>query len=192
MHDHNPSVVSYRRFAIFVLVLNTFSALLFIAVVRRPVYDDSTNFRDVHRYAIEGATLQSLRAHINPTGPGSFLWMAAGVHWLGGDEIRDARFAILTSWLILAIGILIAARHSESPDLWYAALLLTLVFPHTMTTTATLMTEGPALLAALLPPSPSGWRLLVANIILPSFRRRQRWRYCNCVNSPPMVARRGH
>lgn len=150
MHDHNPSVVSYRRFAIFVLVLNTFSALLFIAVVRRPVYDDSTNFRDVHRYAIEGATLKSLRAHINPTGPGSFLWMAAGVHWLGGDEIRDARFAILTSWLILAIGILIAARHSESPDLWYAALLLTLVFPHTMTTTATLMTEGPALLAALL------------------------------------------
>jgi hypothetical protein len=149
MRDDNSSIVSYRRLAIVVLVLNTFSALLFIAVVRKPVYDDSTNFRDVHRYASEGATLQSLRAHINPTGPGSFLWMAAGIRLLGSDEIRDARLAILTSWLLLAIGILIAGRHSEQPELWYAALLITLVFPHTMTTTATLMTEGPALLAAL-------------------------------------------
>lgn len=146
----NPSLLTYRRFAILALVLNILSALLFIAVVRKPVYDDSTNFRDVHRYASEGATLQSIRAHINPTGPGSFLWMASGIRLLGGDELRDARLAIAASWLILGVGILIAAHRSESPELWYAALLITLVFPHTMTTTATLMTEGPALLAALL------------------------------------------
>jgi hypothetical protein len=150
MHYVNPSIVSYRRFATLVLVLNIFSALLFIAIVRRPVYDDSTNFRDVHRYASEGATVQSLRAHVNPTGPGSFLWMAAGIRLLGGDEIRSARLAILTSWVILGISILIAASRSESPELWCAALLITLAFPHTMTTTAMLMTEGPALLAALL------------------------------------------
>jgi hypothetical protein len=150
MHGDNPVILPYRRFATVVLVLNIFSALLFIATVRKPVYDDSTNFRDVHRYASEGATLQSIRAHVNPTGPGSFLWMAAGIRLLGGDEIRDARLAVLASWLILGIGILIAADRSELPELWYAALLITLVFPHTMTTSATLMTEGPALLAALL------------------------------------------
>lgn len=150
MHADNPLILSYRRFAALVLVLNILSALLFVAMVRKPVYDDSTNLRDVHRYATEGVTLQSIRAHVNPTGPGSFLWMAAGIHLLGGDEIRSARLAIATSWLILGIGILIAAGRSELPEIWYAALLLTLVFPHTMTTTATLMTEGPALLAAVL------------------------------------------
>ncbi len=150
MHADNPLILTYRRFATLVLVLNILSALLFIAIVRKPVYDDSTNLRDVHRYASEGATLQSIRAHVNPTGPGSFLWMAAGIRLLGGDEIRDARLAILASWLVLGIGILIAVDRSELPELWYAALLMTLVFPHTMTTTATLMTEGPALLAALL------------------------------------------
>jgi len=150
MHTDTRPILSYRRLATLVLVLNIVSGFLFIAIVRKPVYDDSTNLRDVHRYASEGATVPSIRAHVNPTGPGSFLWMAAGIHLLGGDEIRSARLATLTSWLILGIGILIVAGRSELPQLWYAALLITLIFPHTMTTTATLMTEGPALLAALL------------------------------------------
>src|SRR5258706_9121617 len=126
MHGENPLILSYRRFATLVLVLNIFSALLFVAMVRKPVYDDSTNLRDVHRYTTEGVTLQSIRAHVNPTGPGSFLWMAAGIHLLGRVEIRSAPLTIMTSWLILGIDILIAAGRSAMPETLHAALFVTL------------------------------------------------------------------
>lgn len=147
-HD-NSLGRGYQRLAILLLVLNVFSALAFIATVHRPVYDDPNNAPDVQRYAHDGVTLQSIRAHLNPTGPGSFIWMAGGIRLLGGNELRSARLAVLASWLLLSGVLLIGARYSESPELWYAALLTTLVFPHTMTATATLLTEGPSLLAAV-------------------------------------------
>jgi hypothetical protein len=139
-----------RRLALIVLLLNVLSSVLFIATVNRPVYDDPNNLPDVHRYASEGVSLDSIRQHRNPTGPTSFLWMAAAVRILGGDELRDARLAVLASWVLLGSGILLWGAKSSSPQLWYSALLVTLVFPHTLTASATVLTEGPALLFATL------------------------------------------
>jgi hypothetical protein len=139
-----------RRLALIVLLLNVLSSVLFIATVKRPVYDDPNNLPDVHRYASEGVSLDTIRQHRNPTGPTSFLWMAAAVRILGGDELRDARLAVLASWVLLGSGILLWGAKSSSPQLWYFALLVTLVFPHTLTASATVLTEGPALLFATL------------------------------------------
>lgn len=146
----NVACVSYRRLALAIFSVNVLSAVLFIAYVPQPVYDDSTNLRDVHRYAAEGVTPASIRAHVNPTGPSSFIWISWGVRLIGGDELRAARIAVLGSWVFLGAAILLLIDCSESSAPWYAALLATLIFPHTMTTTATVMTEGPALLAAVL------------------------------------------
>lgn len=140
----------YLQLAIILLILNAISALLFIGFVNRPVFDDPNNFPDVHRYASEGVSVNTIRRHINPTGPTSFIWMATAVRIFGGNRLRDARVAVLFSWLLLGIGMLIGARYSSSPQLWYAALLVTLVFPHTLTATASVLTEGPAMLFAML------------------------------------------
>ena len=139
-----------RRLLILLLALNVISAALFIGFVNRPVYDDPPNIFDVHNYAANGLSVTTLLAHRNPPGPTSFLWMAAGVRLLGGEELRDARIAILASWLLLAAGVLIGAPCSRFPRLWYGALLVLLAFPHTLESTATVLTEGPSLLFALL------------------------------------------
>jgi hypothetical protein len=139
-----------RRLALIVLALNVLSSVLFIATVKRPVYDDPNNLPDVHRYASEGVSPETIRQHRNPTGPASFLWMAAAVRILGGDELRDARLAVLASWVLMASGILLWGSKASCPQLWYCALLVALVFPHTLTASATVLTEGPALLFATL------------------------------------------
>ncbi len=140
----------YLHVAIALLVLNAISALLFIILVNRPVFDDPNNFPDVQRYSSEGVSVSTIRRHLNPTGPTSFIWMAAVVRVLGGSGLRDARLAILASWLLLGLGILVGARYASFPQLWYAGLLVTLVFPTTLTATATVLTEGPAMFFAIL------------------------------------------
>src|SRR3984893_15900206 len=97
------------RFVILIVALNVISAVLFISLINRPVYDDPYNIFDVHNYAANGVSVSTLIAHRNPPGPTGFLWMAAGVRLLGGDELRDARIAVLLSWILLAAGILIGA-----------------------------------------------------------------------------------
>jgi hypothetical protein len=139
-----------RRIVILVFSLNVISAALFIGLVNRPVYDDPFNIYDVHNYATHGLSVDALMSQRNPPGPTSFLWMAAGVRLLDGDELRDARIASLASWALLGTGILIGARFSKFPQLWYGSLLCLLVFPHAVETAATVLTEGPALLFALL------------------------------------------
>jgi hypothetical protein len=138
------------RFVILIFALNVISAVLFISLINRPVYDDPYNIFDVHNYAANGLSVTTLLAHRNPPGPTGFLWMAAGVRLLGGEELRDARIAILVSWLLLVAGVLVGARYSRFPQLWYGALLALLVFPHTLESTATVLTEGPSLFFALL------------------------------------------
>ena len=138
-----------RMIIILALVLNLISAALFIGLVNRPVYDDPYNIFDVHNYATRGLSVDTLLSQRNPPGPTSFLWMAAGVRLLGGGELRDARIANLMSWLLLGAGVLIGTKYSSSPQLWYGALLVLLVFPHTLEATATILTEGPALLFAV-------------------------------------------
>jgi hypothetical protein len=139
-----------RRFVVLLFVLNVISAALFIGFVNLPVYDDPYNIFDVHNYATRGVSLDTLLSHRNPPGPTGFLWMAVGVRLLGGNELTDARIAVLVSWLLLAAGILVGAQYSRFPQLWYGALLATLVFPHAVEATATLLTEGPSLFFAVL------------------------------------------
>jgi 4-amino-4-deoxy-L-arabinose transferase-like glycosyltransferase len=146
----NGELPGARRLVLIVLLLNAFSSILFISTVNRPVYDDPNNLPDVHRYTTEGVSTETIRQHRNPTGPTSFLWMAAGARIFGGNELRDARVAVLASWLFLGAGILIWAERGSSAQLWYSALLVTLVFPHAVTASATILTEGPALFFATL------------------------------------------
>lgn len=143
-------MINMRRFLIFLVALNLLSAALFIGFVNRPVYDDQFNIFDVHNYASKGLSMDALQSHRNPPGPTSFLWMAAGARLLGGNELRAARIATLASWIFLAGGILLGARYSRFPELWYGAFTATLVFPHSVEATATLLTEGPSLLFGLL------------------------------------------
>jgi hypothetical protein len=133
-----------------VFTLSIASALLFILFVNRPVYDEVFHIFDINTYAQNGVSVSTVRAQRDAPGPGSFIWMAAGVRLLNGGELRDARLAILLGWVLLVVGILVSAPHSKFSHLWYGALLTTLVFPHSLTATATLLTEGPALLFAIL------------------------------------------
>jgi hypothetical protein len=140
----------YRSLVIIAFALNLISAALFIGFVNRPVYDDNYNLSDVHTYAHQGLSVATVLSHRNPPGPTSFLWMAAGVRLLGGGELRDARIANLISWVLLFVGILYGARYGTFPQIWYGALLAALVFPHSIMAAATTLTEGPALLFAIL------------------------------------------
>jgi hypothetical protein len=149
-----------QRFVITLFIINLISAALFIGFVNRPVYDDPFNIFDAHNYASNGLSMATLLSHRNPPGPTSFLWMAAGVRLLGTDELRDARIAIFVSWILFVVGILIGSRYSQFPQLWLGALLATLVFPHSVEATATLLTEGPSLLFAVL--GILGWTEFVA------------------------------
>ena len=144
------SSVRYLHLIILVFVLNVISGVLFMHFVNRPVYDDQYNIYDVHAYAAKGPTAAAIRAQRNPPGPAAFLWMAAAVRLLGGEELLDARIATLLSWVLLVVGLLVGARYSNAPQLWRGALLASLVFPHSVTATATVLTEGPALLFAVL------------------------------------------
>jgi hypothetical protein len=134
---------------LFVLVLNLVSAALFIGFVNRPFYDDIYNIVDVHHYATEGFSRESVVTQKNAPGPTSFAWMAAAVRIIGGNELRDARVGALISWVLLGTVLLLGARYGRFPELWYAALLTLLVFPHAVEAAATVLTEGPALFFAL-------------------------------------------
>jgi hypothetical protein len=138
------------QFVILVGVLNLVSSVLFLFLWNRPVYDDQYNISDVRTYAKEGVSVLTIRTQKNPPGPVGFIWMGSAVRLFGDDELFDARIAVLSSWIILVVGLLLAARRSEFPNLWYGALLATLVFPHSVTATATLLTEGPSLAFAVL------------------------------------------
>ncbi|OLC89852.1 MAG: hypothetical protein AUH86_24715 [Acidobacteria bacterium 13_1_40CM_4_58_4] len=141
---------SYLPFVVLVLVLNLVSAVLFIALVKHPVYDHVYNIYDVHNYATRGFSQATLSAQRNAPGPTSFVWMGLAVRLLGGNELRAARLGALASWALLGLGVLLGAHTGGDPRPWYASLLTLLVFPHAVTATATILTEGPALLFAVM------------------------------------------
>src|SRR5438445_3917313 len=134
---------TYLQPVFLVLAFNLISAAFFIAFVNRPVYDDGFNIYDVHQYAVSRFSHDALVSQRNAPGPTSFAWMAAAVRLIGGNELRDARVGALLSWVLLGIGILFGARFGRFPELWYAALLTLLVFPHAVEAAATVLTEGP-------------------------------------------------
>ena len=155
---------SYSRLIFLFFTLNLFSAILFLPLVHRPVYDDGFNLYDVHTYLTKGISVSTVQAQRNAAGPTSFLWMACGARLLGGEELRAARTATLFSWFLLGVGVIAGGRLSRFPSLWYGALLCTLVFPHSVLATATLLTEGPALLFATL--GALAWTEFVSSSIL--------------------------
>lgn len=132
-----------------VFALNALSAIFFMFSVRRPVYDDRYNIFDVHAYAAHGISREAIRAQRNAPRPSSYIWMATAVRLIGHDELLDARLAVLSSWFLLTLLMIVGARHSEWPQLWYGALLAALIFPYSAMASATLLTEGPGLLFAL-------------------------------------------
>lgn len=134
----------------FVIAINAVSALLFILIVRRPVYDDAMNMHDVTSYASQGISTDAVRAQRNAPGPTSYLWMSLAVRLLDRNALSDARLAALISWLLLVFLTIIAVRYSRWADLWCLGLLAALTFPHSLTAMATVLTEGPALLFAFL------------------------------------------
>ncbi|HET9400067.1 MAG TPA: hypothetical protein VFO34_03865 [Candidatus Acidoferrales bacterium] len=139
-----------RKLALCALALNCVSALLFIASVKRPVYDEPYLMVDATRYASAGVSLSTLRAHINAMGPTGLILAALPMRVAAPDNrLTAARIAILASWLLLGASVFVVAPRTESPEIWYVALFFALIFPHAMTATATLLTEGPALLFAL-------------------------------------------
>jgi 4-amino-4-deoxy-L-arabinose transferase-like glycosyltransferase len=140
----------YFQLVVLVFALNLFSASLFIAFINSPVYDDEYNIVDVHNYAQHGLTAASLRAHANAPGPASYIWMATVVRVLHGNELRDARIGSALSWVLLVCGTLAFVRYGAHSQEWCAAMLVLLVFPHAVEATATVLTEGPALLFAVL------------------------------------------
>lgn len=156
-----------RQVLLAILFLNILSACLFIKLVNRPVYDDQYNISDVHTYATKGVSIASVRSNKNPPGPTGFAWMAATVRIIGGNELRDARIGALLSWILLGAGILVGARFTEFPQLWYGAFLATLLFPHSVESAALVLTEGPALLFAV-----SGSVLWVEFVSRPNLARR--------------------
>ena len=138
------------RLALLIFVLNLISAILFIAFINRPVYDDQYNIVDVHSYATNGATLSAIREQRNAPGPASYIWMATAVRVLRGGELRDARIGAALSWVLLAGGALAFVRYGAYAQEWCGATLVLFVFPHAVEATATVLTEGPALLFAIL------------------------------------------
>ena len=145
-----PGRSSLFRVAVLVFVFNLISAALFLVYVNRPVYDDGFNIFDIHNYRSNGVSLDTRRAQRNAPGPTSFIWMAGAARLIGANELRDARIGALFSWILLGVGVFLGARFSRNPDLWYAALLVSLVFPHSVMAAATVLTEGPALLFGVL------------------------------------------
>lgn len=136
------------RLSLLFLILNLISSAAFIYCENRPIFDDSYNMFDVHAYATKGISVATIRAQRNAPGPTSFLWMAAGAHFLGGDELRAARMAVLCSWVLLGVALIAGGGRTRCPELWCNALLFTLVFPHSVMATATALTEGPSLFFA--------------------------------------------
>ena len=139
-----------RQLILAIFALNAISAALFIHFVNRPVYDDPYNILDVHTYATRGLSVSTIRANKTPPGPTTFAWIAIAVRLLGGEQLRDARIGALVSWVLLVAGVLVAAPYTKFPELWYAGLLVSLIFPHSVEATALVLTEGPALLFATL------------------------------------------
>jgi hypothetical protein len=148
--EKQPSLNKNSRVVLLIFALNVISALLFMRLVNRPVYDDPYNIIDVHAYATKGFSIATVLAQTNPPGPGSFVWMAEAVRLLKGEELLDGRIGALMSWVLLTAGILFLAGYSNFSEIWYGALLVVLVFPHTVEAGATILTEGPSLLFAAL------------------------------------------
>src|SRR5207245_10886242 len=93
---------SYLPFVVLVLVLNLVSAVLFIALVKHPVYDDVYNIYDVHNYATRGFSQATLSAQRNAPGRTRCVWTGRAARLLSSDDVRRAERCALASMCMLA------------------------------------------------------------------------------------------
>lgn len=118
------------------------SAACFILLSNHPVSDDPYNLPDVLRYARSGVTTASLKAHINPAGPLSYVIIAAFGTPLGG-ALWSYR---LVNLLCFAVLFALLYRRSLGGMQYAAAAILVLTNPYLPLASATILTELPALL----------------------------------------------
>ena len=149
--DNSLTDLFMRRLLIVLFVLNVISAAIFIGLVNRPVYDDKVNMYDVHNYATNGLSVNTVRSQRNAPGPTSFQWMAQFVRMAEGQRVTIGASGSARD-LGAARRICTRGNSLERlfPEAWDSALLVTLIFPHTLTAMGTVLTEGPALLFTLL------------------------------------------
>ncbi len=147
---HSTDLTKQYLYAVTLLfAVNVLSAILFMVSVRSAKYDENYYMPDVHAYAAHGISRATIRAQRNAPGPTGFIWIASVGRLIGHDELPDARIATLLTWFLLVLVVLVGARYSEWPELWYGSLLAALIFPHSAISTALALTEGPGLLFAL-------------------------------------------
>ena len=74
LNSRSPNISRQYFYAlIFAFTINALSAILFMFLVRRPVYDDGFNMYDVHAYAAHGFSIATIQAQRNTPGPTSFI-----------------------------------------------------------------------------------------------------------------------
>ena len=122
------------------------SALLFMVVVPRPVFDDASNLQDVNHYSQDGVTMETIKHQVNPAGPFSYVWIGLNGKLMGGT-LWAFRLVNALSFISLG-GILLWYGMRYSVILMSICTLL--VNPYLPLASATILTEVPSLLALTL------------------------------------------
>jgi hypothetical protein len=142
VHDFSTSErYEWRLLASLWLVI-VISAIAFVALSNRPVFDDISNLRDVTRYAKEGVSVTTVANHVNPAGPFGYIWIALNGAIIGGD-LWSFRLVNALGTLVLGGALLWLARHDRGA---LTAACLLLVNPYLPLASATILTEIPSLL----------------------------------------------
>jgi len=91
----------------YLIILNSiffFSSFLFIILSKRLIFDDINNLRDILRYNSEGLTIETIKNHINPAAPLSYIIISL-IGTLFGAKLWSWRLAVLLGWIILYLSL---------------------------------------------------------------------------------------
>jgi hypothetical protein len=119
------------------------SALLFIAIVSQPVFDESNNLPDVLRYSELGITGETIKRHVNPAGPFAYVWIGVIGKFLGGGLWS---FRLVNVFSLFALGAVLF-HFGQRNFATAASACAVLVNPYLPLASATILTELPSLLA---------------------------------------------
>jgi hypothetical protein len=122
------------------------SALLFIATVSQPVFDDSGGLLDVLRYSELGITGETIKRHVSAAGPFAYAWVGVIGKFLGGGLWS---FRLVNVFSLLALGAVLF-HFGQRNFATAASACAVLVNPYLPLASATILTELPSLLAVTL------------------------------------------
>ena len=176
------SPVEWRRVLVLVAAVQLASAFLFAFVVHKQIFDEVNYQSDTGRYEREGVTVDVLRSHTSPAGPGMPIIASLGGRAVPGS-LAARRIPVFVAWLV-AVGFLVALSRQRPEDAVVPiAGLCLLAYPHSPLSMATLLSEGPSVACALAALLASGlavadgkqkvpwYRVLVAGLFLGSRAR---------------------